>query len=61
MKNVVSLKRDFGSLSETSWVYILHASESDFSAWNFGREEVHAAELIPGASVSHFLLLLLSS
>jgi len=27
MKNAVSLKRDLGSLSETSWVYILSASE----------------------------------
>jgi len=50
MKNAVSLKRDLGSLSETSWVYILRASESDFQLGILGEEHVRAAELLPGAS-----------
>jgi len=50
MKNVVSLKRDLGSLSETSWVYILSASESEKKLGILGEERVCAVELLPEAS-----------
>jgi len=53
------------SETEVAWArlrgYICFGGAELKAAWNFGREEVRAAELIPGASVSHFLLLLLSS
>jgi len=45
MKNVVSLKRDLGSLSETLWVYILRALESDFQLEILGRKTAELLEL----------------
>ncbi|QCD96212.1 hypothetical protein DEO72_LG6g914 [Vigna unguiculata] len=57
MKNAVSLKRDLGSLSETSWVYILSASESEVSLefWEKNASYCRAAT----GSITQIIILLL--